>query len=153
MNTINSSRFLGLCGLALLGACATSDPTETTDQALIGGTVVDVQVASRHACSLLANRTVQCWGDNSVGQLGDGTTTPHLSPPTVPGLSNVTAIDVGGFVTLYSGGYAFTFFSFSLDGVGCVLCWVDYQFGQRGGGGPAAGRARPGRGPGGDAGQ
>ena len=143
MNTINSSRFLGLCGLALLGACATSDPTETTGQALIGGTVVDVQVASRHACSLLANRTVQCWGDNSVGQLGDGTTTPHLTPATVPGLSNVTAIDVGGFVTLYSGGYAFTDFSCALEGDGSVWCWGDDQFGQLGIGKPAAYQTRP----------
>src|SRR5438105_10363776 len=93
-----------ILGILCTAACAT-DPTSNVDNPLVGGAVVDVQVASRHACALMADRTVQCWGDNSLGQLGDGTTTPHLAPAPVPGLGNVTQIDVGGFVTLYAGGY------------------------------------------------
>jgi alpha-tubulin suppressor-like RCC1 family protein len=32
--------------------------------------VVAIAVADRHACALLATGAVECWGDNSAGQLG-----------------------------------------------------------------------------------
>ena len=40
------------------------------------------------------------WGDNSFGQLGDGSTTERLSPTTVPGLSNVVQLATGAVHTL-----------------------------------------------------
>jgi alpha-tubulin suppressor-like RCC1 family protein len=39
--------------------------------------------------------TVTTWGDNNLGQLGDGTHTPRLRPVIVPGLDQVTAISAG----------------------------------------------------------
>jgi len=38
---------------------------------------------------------VRSWGDNSSGQLGDGTTTIRRSPVTVTGLSNVVQVVAG----------------------------------------------------------
>jgi hypothetical protein len=43
---------------------------------------------------------VVAWGNNSNGQLGDGTTTGRTTPVTVPGLSVVTQISAGSFHTL-----------------------------------------------------
>ena len=47
-----------------------------------------------HSCALLDNNNAQCWGQNDVEQLGDGTTTKRLTPVTVSGISNATTIDV-----------------------------------------------------------
>ncbi|RZI55359.1 MAG: hypothetical protein EOP14_06635, partial [Pseudomonas sp.] len=47
------------------------------------------------SCSLMTNGTVQCWGQNNVGQLGDGTTISRAAPRVVTGLTNVTAIASG----------------------------------------------------------
>jgi alpha-tubulin suppressor-like RCC1 family protein len=40
------------------------------------------------------------WGDNSYGQLGNGTTTASSSPILVPGLTGVTQVAAGGYYTL-----------------------------------------------------
>jgi len=50
-----------------------------------------------HSCALLEDGTVQCWGDNTYGILGDGTTTASLVPVTVSGLANVVQITVGDY--------------------------------------------------------
>jgi len=71
-----------------------------------------------------ANSTVACWGLNSSGQLGDGTTTTtRLTPTAVPGLVNAVAIAAGSFHTCV------------LVSDGNVRCWGDNQFGQLGDGG------------------
>jgi hypothetical protein len=54
-----------------------------------------IAVGDQHACVLLSNGTVQCWGKNANGQVGDGTMTERLTPATVADLSDVVAIDAG----------------------------------------------------------
>lgn len=65
----------------------------------------------RHRCAIVADATVECWGANDQGQLGDGTTNDSLDPVTVQGLSDVVAIDGG------------TDFSCALTASGTVGCW------------------------------
>ena len=45
-----------------------------------GRTVMSLSHGNTHACALLDNASVVCWGDNSDGQLGDGTHTARSSP-------------------------------------------------------------------------
>jgi len=52
-----------------------------------------------HACAVLADRTVRCWGNNSNGQLGDGTLMSSSTPVPVQSLSGVTDITAGGHHT------------------------------------------------------
>jgi alpha-tubulin suppressor-like RCC1 family protein len=75
-----------------------------------------------HMCAVRLNRTAACWGQNTFGQLGDGTTIQRLSPSTsVSGLTNILALGAGAGHTC------------ALP-VGDVRCWADNQFGQIGNG-------------------
>lgn len=45
-----------------------------------------IAVGSEHSCALMINGEVMCWGRNTHGQLGDGTTTTRIIPTKVVGL-------------------------------------------------------------------
>ena len=57
--------------------------------------VIDIAVNYYHSCALLSSGTVQCWGYNGSGQVGDNSTLNRLTPVAVYGLSGVQAISLG----------------------------------------------------------
>jgi alpha-tubulin suppressor-like RCC1 family protein len=76
-----------------------------------------------HTCALTkaSDAGVKCWGNNSSGQLGDGTTTQRNQPVQVVGLTNgVAAVGVGSN------------FSCALLTSGQVKCWGANDSGQLG---------------------
>lgn len=73
-----------------------------------------------HTCALTESGTVQCWGRNSDGQLGDGTTTSRSAPVAVKDLSGVSALAVGFYHTC------------ALLESGIVQCWGRNSNGQLG---------------------
>lgn len=89
--------------------------------------VTTIATGFNHTCALKSDATVWCWGDNSYGQLGDGTNTDRNTPVAVLGLpSGITAIATGGSVA--------TAHTCALkSGVG-VWCWGDNYYGQLGDG-------------------
>jgi alpha-tubulin suppressor-like RCC1 family protein len=62
--------------------------------------VVAVAGGFGHSLALLSNGTVMAWGENSLGQLGNGTTTNSDVPVKVNGLSEVVAVAAGFFHNL-----------------------------------------------------
>jgi alpha-tubulin suppressor-like RCC1 family protein len=77
------------------------DGTET-DRATPGpfvanlGNVTAVTVGYLHACALAGNGSVQCWGANPYGQLGNGTRADASTPVKVKGLSGASTAVVAG---------------------------------------------------------
>lgn len=59
-----------------------SVPVKFADGSLLKN-VVSVAVAVSHSCALTLEGSVYCWGINTKGQLGDGTTTQQLNPVQV----------------------------------------------------------------------
>jgi alpha-tubulin suppressor-like RCC1 family protein len=58
--------------------------------------IAQVGVGSSRSCAVLTSGATYCWGDNSGGQFGNGTTTTTaMTTPVASGFSDAVAIAVG----------------------------------------------------------
>ncbi len=93
--------------------------------------VQDVTVGGTHACVLTEAGGLLCWGGNSSGQLGDGTTQERQLPVPVTGLTaGVGAVSAGSLHTCAVSGND-------------VTCWGNNQYGQIGDGVKKTPRTQP----------
>ena len=83
--------------------------------------VAEIAAGYNHTCALLESGGVKCWGANSQGQLGDGSTVNKDTPVDVSGL-------LGG-VTAITAGQQFTCAILSMGG---ARCWGVNSEGQLG---------------------
>ena len=96
-------------GTGTLAGVVDGDP-ETATEFVIAGPTLDVgdvtlagnltgatrvALGNEYSCAVVAGGDVRCWGDNRVGQLGDGTIEGRLTPAAPLGLSGVTDIAAG----------------------------------------------------------
>lgn len=68
---------------AQLGDGTRAEDRETPVAVLGGLTFTAVSSGGEHTCGVTAIDEIYCWGDNTSGQLGDGTTTDRLTPTPV----------------------------------------------------------------------
>ena len=73
----------------------TTRPDGCVETSFTSGDMIAVDSGAAHTCAILADRTVQCWGLNSSGQLGNGTLVSSQIPVTVTGISNAVSISAG----------------------------------------------------------
>ena len=59
--------------------------------------VTRVSTGFHYNCALLVGGIVECWGDGSYGQLGNGQTNDSGVPVVVSGITGARAISAGGF--------------------------------------------------------
>ena len=90
---------------------------------IVVSSVVATQVSAGgfQTCALRSDGTVECWGSDSSGQLGNGNPlTDSSTPVIVSGLANVTQIAAGKYHTC------------ALRNDGTVWCWGEDAYGQLG---------------------
>jgi alpha-tubulin suppressor-like RCC1 family protein len=90
---------------------------------------IQVRAGADHICALISNGTIECWGNNQAGDLGDGVTDHGYknggrdfspTPVRVEGITSATSVGAGQAHTCAS----------LADGT--VECWGDNRYGQLG---------------------
>jgi hypothetical protein len=95
-----------------------------------GRTATAITTGDAHTCATLDTDEVLCWGQNNIGQLGQGNTTnigDNETPDTIPTVN----LGLGRTATAITAGAAHTCAILDTDE---VLCWGSNSSGERGAG-------------------
>jgi alpha-tubulin suppressor-like RCC1 family protein len=84
--------------------------------------IIQISAGTSYGLALRSDGTVWAWGDNSAGQLGDGTTAGKDRAQQVPGLFGVTKV-IAGYQT-----------SYAIQTGGTLMAWGDNSVGLLGNG-------------------
>jgi alpha-tubulin suppressor-like RCC1 family protein len=99
-------------------------PAQITAPGAVNGglTLASVSAGFHHTCGLTTDGKAYCWGDDSWGQLGDGSTAVSWVPVAVSGGLTFTSVSAGGRHTC------------GVTTQGKAYCWGGNAFGQLGNG-------------------
>jgi alpha-tubulin suppressor-like RCC1 family protein len=109
------------------------DGTVTSASATVAVRDVNTAIAvsvggdGRHTCAVYRSGSVQCWGDNEFGQLGNGRTAVTAAPVPVAALTSARSVAT------------YESHSCSVLSDATVQCWGSNEFGQLGNGTVAGG--------------
>jgi alpha-tubulin suppressor-like RCC1 family protein len=62
----------------------------------IGATVHKIVASFGHTCAIMRDGSARCWGGNTYGQLGDGSTTSRAEPSAVGGMNTMVHLATTG---------------------------------------------------------
>jgi len=97
-----------------------------------------VTLGWKHTCAVTSAGGLKCWGNNSQGELGNGTQAASSTPVDVTGLtSGVSAAGAGGEFVLAAG------HTCAVTTAGALKCWGRNSDGQLGNGTANTGSAAP----------
>ncbi len=123
----------GCNGYGQVGTGTASAVDVTTPVAVVGGNIaaplvgaVSIDVGHTHSCAAVAGGPVVCWGDNGLGQLGDGTTDDRPFPAAVKGIGGMDALTGAVEVALGDS------YSCARTAAGEVRCWGEGEAGKLG---------------------
>lgn len=109
----------GTAGQLGYGTFTETTPTHLPASAISGLTALQVATGEEHTCAVLADKTADCWGSSSYGELGLGSAGNAASkdtPTAVSGLSQVQAIRLAGRTSI------------ALLADGSALAWGDINY-------------------------
>jgi alpha-tubulin suppressor-like RCC1 family protein len=107
-------------------------PCIKTPVAVSGGLAfLSVSAATYHTCGITTTGAAYCWGDNTEGWLGNGSTTASTTPVGVTGGLAFSAVSAGQYHTC------------GVTAAGAAHCWGDNRSGQLGNGTTAISSSTP----------
>jgi len=121
LTTVGGVKCWGWNSNGQLGDGTTTDRWMPIDVVGLTSGVSAVAAGGEYTCALTTAGGLKCWGRNSSGQLGDGTTTAHWVPMDVVGLTSGVSAVAAGYVH-----------TCALTTAGGLKCWGWNNFGQLG---------------------
>ncbi len=113
----------GSGGDGAVGDGSTSSRRQPVEVTGVGAPAVTLSCGLRHSCAVLETGQIECWGANTYGELGDGSSTQRISPVAASGLAEHAAeVAAGAWHTC------------ALTVGGAVRCWGRNRNGQLGDG-------------------
>ncbi len=87
----------GQLGVAPSGSCAASPSCFSMMPVTVplSSTAIAIAAGYSATCAVMSGGTVECWGGNMVGQLGNGSTTAETGPQLVSVITTATAVALG----------------------------------------------------------
>jgi len=96
VKTDGSAWCWGYNGNGQLGDGTTVNKAMPVSVSGLGSGVSQMAAGNSHTCAMKTDGSAWCWGNNGVGQLGDGTTVNKITPTAVSGLgSGVSQMNAG----------------------------------------------------------
>jgi alpha-tubulin suppressor-like RCC1 family protein len=118
LNVVGTGYTLTATSTNLTGA--TSVPFSITT--VTSGSIASINTGGNATCGVTTSGVAYCWGNNSLGQLGNGTTTNSTTPIKVAGGLTFSSVSAGS-LQYYACGLATT---------GAAYCWGYNDYGQLG---------------------